>query len=402
MRVRQESKHEIAARWRARYCAASRVEKGRLLDEFVELTGYHRKYAVYLLRHGPTAAAPHAASGRPGGRPERYGPAVIAALTVVAEATGWICGKRLAPFLAEVVPALEHEGALRLAADVREALIQLSAATIDRRLAAARAAAGVPRGRTTTKPGSLLKSQIPIRTYTAWDDQRPGFMEIDLVAHCGTTTAGSYACTLHAVDVATGWSECVAIINKSQAAVFAALQRLRDRLPFPLLGIDSDNGAEFLNDELVRYCQREGLTFTRCRAYHKNDQAHVEQKNWSVVRHLIGYDRYEGEAAVAQLNRIYLVLWVYVNAYQPVMKLIAKERLGARVHKHYDDPLTPYRRAEAAQVLLDEGRTRFAAVRDAHGPLALRRLLDRELERLWRLRVDGAPARPAAIGAAAE
>jgi hypothetical protein len=324
-----------------------------------------------------------------------YGPAVTAALAVAAEATGWICGKRLAPVLPELVAALEAEGALRLMPDARVALLGVSAATIDRRLAAARARAA-PRGLGTTKPGSLLKRQVPIRTYTPWDDQRPGFVEIDLVAHCGTTTAGSYLVTLDVVDVATGWTECVGVANKGQAAVFAALERARARLPFPLLGIDSDNGSEFLNAHLVRYCQQEELTFTRCRAYHKNDQAHAEEKNWSVVRRLVGYDRYESAAALAQLERVYALVRVSVNGWLPVMKLIAKERDGATVHKHYDVPQTPVRRALAAGAVADAARQAFETRRAAQGPLALRRQLDAALDRLWALRV-----RPAASPAAA-
>ena len=180
-----------------------------------------------------------------------------------------------------------------------------------------------------------------MRPDTPWDAQAPGFVELDLVAHCGTSTAGEYVCTLTLVDIATGWTECAAIANKGQAAVLAALGRLRARLPFPLRGVDCDNGSEFLNAHLVRYCQAERLTLTRCRAYHKNDQAHVEQKNWSVVRQLVGYDRYEGAEAVAALEGVYALLHVYVNGYLPVMKLVGKEREGARVRKHDAVPQTP-------------------------------------------------------------
>ncbi len=383
MGVKRESKHELAEAMRARYWAGGRKEKGRLLDEFVELTGYHRKHAVRLLRHGSKGGGQ---GGRRRGRAVVYGPAVLAALEVAQEAMNWICGKRLAAFLRELVPALEREGALHLDAGVREALLRISASTIDRRLRAARARAK-PRGLATTKPGSLLRKQVPIRTFTAWDDQRPGFMEIDLVAHCGDSAAGEYINTLDMVDVATGWTECGAVVGKSQAAVFAALKKVRERLPFPLLGLDSDNGSEFLNDQLVRYCQQEKLTFTRCRPYQKNDQAHVEQKNWTVVRQLIGYDRYEGPASQAQMERIYEIERLYVNAYQPVMKLIGKERAGAKVRKRYDETRTPYRRVLEAGVMLMEAQADFERQMQAQGPMALRKRLDVELERLWPLRV---------------
>lgn len=399
MGVRQDSKHEVARAWHARYLRADRQEKGRLASEFATLTGYHRTYALQVLRHGPPQGGVGASRRRRGGRPRVYGPAVTTALTVAAEATGWLCGKRLVAILPELVPALEAEGALRLTPELRVLLAAVSAATIDRQLAAAKARAK-PRGLSTTKPGSLLKQQVPIRTYTPWDDQRPGFVEIDLVAHCGTTTAGTYLVTLDVVDVATGWTECVGVLNKGQAAVFAALEQARARFPFPLLGIDSDNGAEFLNDHLVRYCQQQHLTFTRCRAYHKNDQAHVEEKNWSVVRQLVGYDRYEGEVALAQLNRVYELVRVEVNGWLPVMKLVGKERHGAQVRKRYDTPQTPFRRASAAGVLPETASQTFAALQTAQGPLALRRQLERELERLWTLRV-GAERRPVAPAALA-
>jgi len=383
MGVEQRSKHDVAAKLRGRYWAADREEKRRLLDEFVALTDYHRKYAIALLRHGTERSALRVSGA---GHPLVYGPAVVLALRVAAEATGWVCGKRLSPFMAELVPALEREGAMDLGEEVRQALLSMSAATIDRRLKMARIGEK-PRGLCTTRPGSLLRKQVPIRTFTPWDEQKPGFVEIDLVAHCGTSTAGSYLCTLDMVDLATGWTECDAAIDKSQKAVFAALERLRARLPFPLLGIDSDNGSEFINEHLVRWCGREKITFTRCRAYHKNDQAHVEQKNWSVVRGLIGYDRYESTAALAQMRRVYELVRVEVNGYLPVMKLVGKERQGAKVRKKYDVPRTPYRRALAAGVLAEEPRAAFEALTAQWGPLGLRRQLEAELEHLWDLRV---------------
>jgi hypothetical protein len=385
MRVRTESKHELAQSLHPRYVRASRKLKGFLLDEFVSVTGYHRKYAQTLLRHGPPR--PGRSVRRPG-RPATYGPAVLAALEIAAQATGWMCGKRLAPFLAELVPALEREGALCLPPLERAALLRMSAATIDRRLALVRAQAK-PRGLATTRPGSLLKAQVPVRTSTPWDDQRPGFVEIDLVAHGGESSTGSFLYTLDVVDVATGWTECAALANKGQLAVFAALQAIRARLPFALLGIDSDNGSEFLNDHLIRYCQQEQLTFTRCRAYHKNDQAHVEQKNYAVVRQWMGYARYDGAEAVAQMEVCYGLLRVYVNHYLPVMKLTAKERQGAKVKKCYDVPTTPYQRALRAGVLSAQAKAQCEQerLRVAPGPLALRRRLEVEVAHLWGLRV---------------
>lgn len=389
MGVRQASKHDLAVALQRRYWAAAKREQGRLLDEFVAVTGYHRKHALVLLRRGP----PPARRGH-GGRPVVYGADVVAALEVAAAAAGWICGKRLAPFLDELVPALEQEGALRLAPEVRAAVLAVSASTLDRRLAPARARAK-PRGVGTTKPGALLEHQVPIRVYTPWDEQRPGVVEVDLVAHGGERSAGDFLYTLTLVDIATQWTACEPVANRGQRAVFGALEVARARLPCPLLGLDIDNGSEFLNAHLVRYCRQEQLTLTRCRPYHKNDQAHVEQKNGAVVRQLVGYDRYEGAAALAQLGRVYALVRVYVNGDQPVLKLIAKDRVGAKVHKRYDTARTPFRRALAAGVVTAEAQAAFAALLQEWGPLTLRRRLDTALDRLWALRVRGPGARAA-------
>jgi len=379
MGVRQQSKHELVVAQRPRYVKAGRLEKGRILDEFVEGTGYSRKWAIQLLRHGlPPSGIGH------GGRPRIYSAVVVGSLRVIAEASDWLCGKRLAPFLMELVPALEQEGALHLAPSDRERLLAMSAATVDRRLRPFRLQLR-PHGMGTTKPGTLLKQQVPIRTFTPWEDERPGFVEIDLVAHCGTTTAGHYLNTLTVTDVATGWTECIGVWGKGQAGVFAALKEVRERLPFPLLGIDSDNGSEFLNDQLVRYCEAEQLTFTRSRPYWKNDQAHVEQKNWSVVRRQLGYGRYESQEALTQLNVVYGLLGRWVNHWQPAMKLVGKERDGAKVVKHYDVPQTPYRRVLATATLGDAAREQLIADHESRGPLALRAKLDEAIGRFWPL-----------------
>jgi hypothetical protein len=378
MTVRQQSKHELAAALQGRYVKAERAEKGRILDEFVAATGYHRKWAIGLLRQGP----PPARQGH-GGRPRVYSAVVVGALRTVWEASGELCGKRLAPFLAELVPALEAEGVLKLAPAVRVALLPMSAATIDRRLHPFRLQRR--HGLGTTKPGTLLKQQVPIRTYTPWDEQRPGFVEIDLVAHCGTSTAGHYLNTLTVTDVATGWTECAGVWGKGQAAVFEALAHLRERLPMPLLGIDADNGSEFLNAHLVRWCEQEQLTFTRSRPYWKNDQAHVEQKNWSVVRQLLGYDRYETQAELALLQRIYHWLRLWTNHWQPVLKLVGKEREGAKVRKRYDTAQTPYRRVVASALLTPAARERLDQEHAAHGPTAVWREVDAARTALWRL-----------------
>lgn len=406
MDVQRQSKQDYMARMQVRYLKAKRREKGTLLDEVVEVTGYHRRHAVRVLRHGrfpdPKLAAVQGlappgrrpaprsgGSGRPPGRPRVYSSVVVGALRTVAEASNWLCGKRLAPFLPELVLALEAEGELRLTPEDRTQVLAMSAATIDRRLRLFRLQRDPKNwhGLGTTKPGTLLKSQVPIQTYTPWEDQRPGFLEIDLVAHCGTTTEGFYLNTLTATDVATGWTECIGVWGKSQRMVFAGLETIRQRLPCPLLGIDSDNGSEFLNAHLVRYCTQEKITFTRSRPYWKNDQAHVEQKNWSVVRRLIGYGRYESEAALVQLNRVYDVLRIWTNFWQPSLKLIAKERddLTGKSRKKYDQAQTPYRRLLASGVLDTTQVQATAETFAACGPVALRRHVAAAVEQFGRL-----------------
>lgn len=295
----QRSKREMIESIRPRYLKANKAEKQQILDEFIATTGYHRKYAIRVLKHGSKPCG----LKKPG-RLKVYQGEVIQALEQIWEICGRICSKRLQPFLPEMATVLERCHELSLSEATKELLLAMSPATIDRCLQKARFTQPA-HGLSTTKPGSLLKQAIPIRTFTPWEEERPGFLEIDLVAHCGPTTEGVYLNTLTATDLSTGWTECLALANKTQTAVSQAIQTLRECLPFPLLGVDSDNGSEFINETLLRYCQSERITFTRSRPYQKNDQAYVEQKNWSVVRHTIGYDRLETPEELALLGSIY-------------------------------------------------------------------------------------------------
>ncbi len=364
---------------RGRYLRAGKKEKGRILDEFTQVTGYHRKAAIRRLRRGSQPQP-----GKRRGRPRRYGPQVAEALKVAWEATDRLCSRRLHPFLPELVRVLRRHGDRTMTAEVEAQLCQMSPSTIDRLLRPWRKLGG-RRPLSTTKPGSLLKSSIPIRTFADWQENRPGFLEVDLVPHCGESAEGFYLTTLCAVDVASGWSECVGVWGKGQERVGAAVHRVRSRLPFPLLGLDSDNGSEFINQHLYGYCQREGITFTRSRAYKKNDSCHVEQKNWSVVRRLVGYDRYSSHAALETLNRVYDLLRLYINFFQPVMKLVSKTRHGARVHKVYDKARTPYQRLLEAGVLTGAKRRELATSYHGLNPVLLLKQINGNLERLWSL-----------------
>jgi hypothetical protein len=233
-----------------------------------------------------------------------------------------------------------------------------------------------------TKPGSLLKSQIKVRTWADWDDKRPGFEEIDLVQHEGGNSSGFFACTLDVTDVSTGWTEMRAVPNKAQKHVFAALEEIRHALPFPLLGIDSDNGGEFINDELVRYCDHEQLTFTRGRAGRQNDNPYVEQKNWSVVRRLVGYGRYETQKQVNQLNALYAMYRLYVNHFLPVQKLVTKVRDGRKVKKIYDDPKTPYQRVLDSSQVSPKDKRKLRAIHATLDVVKLKRQIDELMEAL--------------------
>jgi len=375
----RQSKRELVEALRLPYRKGRRVDKGRILDQVCAATGYNRKYAIGLFGCGP-ALRPKRKRGR---RPQ-YGPDVVAALVTLWEASGYLCAKRLQPFLGELLEALERHHQPVAGADVRDKLLRMSAATMDRRLQRARSRQS-GRGRTTTKPGNLLKQAIPIRTFADWDQAQPGLLEMDLVAHCGETAAGEYLHTLSAVDVDTRWFEPVALPNRGQKATFEGIQAVRRQLPFPLLGIDCDSGAEFINHHLYAYCLQEQITFTRSRPFHKNDQAYVEQKNWTGVRRVVGYDRYESAQALAALRTVYADLRLWINFFQPVMKLQGKVRIGSKVRKKYDSAQTPYRRALTSAKVAQDTKQELTQVFLALNPIQLRQRLEANLARLWRL-----------------
>jgi hypothetical protein len=378
--VTRASLREYAAAQRDRYRQSTRAEKRQLLNEIVAVTRMHRKAAIRLLRRGPRPPTVRSRAGRP----PCYGPEVARAAEVLWQAAGRIGAHRLHPFVPGLLDRLTACGELALAPAVDKLVRQASRPTLARLLASARAQ--YPRrGATITRPGTHLKHEIPIRTFTEWDDARPGFLEVDLVAHCGTSTQGFYLCTLCAVDIATAWVELDAVWGKGQERVGGAIDHVRRRLPVPLVGLDSDNGSEFINRSLLDYCRRYAITFTRSRAWKKNDSAHVEQKNGAVVRQLIGYDRFTSRAAYAQLTRVYQLARRHVNFFQPVEKLVTKTRQGARVHRVYDCAQTPYQRLCAADVLAPATRENLDALYHTLNPLQLRRDLDTALERLWTL-----------------
>jgi hypothetical protein len=314
-----------------------------MLSELCELTGWSRDHARRALRHAH--APPEPKPRKP--RTPIYGDDTIEALRKVWAIYGFLCGKRMAPFMREAVEVLERCDEITLTRPVKRQLLAMSPATIDRRLKADRKRHEL-KGRSGTKPGTLLKAQIPIRTFADWDDAVPGFCECDLVGHDGGSGYGDFCQTLMLTCVNTTWIEPRALPNKAQRWTYEAIIDISERMPFPLLGLDSDNGSEFINDQLLRWCADNEITFTRSRPHRKNDNCFVEQKNWSVIRQAAGYHRYDAPAELETLTELYEHLRLYVNFFQPSMKLRSKSRVGARVTRRYDTPTTPFRRVLAS------------------------------------------------------
>ncbi len=387
MKERKALTNEIAQRYRR----AKKKEKGVILDEFTATTGYNRSYASYLLStHGKTiridpkrylkADSRQKVKRR---RTSHYNP-VKGILTKVWYIMSCPCGKRLKPILAEVIQKLKAFGEISIDEAIEEKLLKISASTIDRLLREEKKRLSL-KGRSHTKPGTLLKHQIPIRTFSEWDEDKAGFLEIDLVAHEGGNPSGEFIQTLTAVDILTGWIEIDAIKNKAQKWVFEAIDGMKKRLPFKLLGIDSDNGAEFINAHLYRYCLSNGITFTRSRKYRKNDNCYVEQKNYSVVRKYAGYYRYDTEEELEVLRELYKYLRLYINFFQPVMKLLSKTRVGSKVVKRYTQAKTPYKRVLEAPDIREDIKKELTKLYNTLNPAWLYRQIVRCQEKLLEL-----------------
>ena len=401
MGLKMSSRRDLTEQRAQQYRRAGRKEKGRILDEFVKSTGYKRKYAIHLLnRWGRTRVVridgklvklvvgrPRPAQRRV--RPRRYDQEVLVALKLIWYVFDCMCGKRLVVVLRTMLPMLESFGEIELTASVRGKLNTISAATIDRLLQRERARLRL-KGRTHTKPGTLLKDQIAIRTFADWDEQEPGFFEIDLVGHEGGNASGDFCHTLTITDVDTGWVDLYGLQNKAQRWTHEAIDAARRSLPIVMQGIDTDNGSEFINHHLLRYCEAHGITFTRGRPYRKNDTCYVEQKNGHVVRRAVGYGRYDTDQELAALNAIYRPLCLLVNFFYPSMKLMTKTRTGSKVRRSYDDPQTPYHRMLASESVSDEVKTRLKQQYATLNPVALKRKLTRLTEDLLQLNVSKA------------
>jgi len=400
MRLAMKARQEVTKATAGQYRGASKKEKGKILDQFIATTGYSRWYARLVLRHEGrrvqtskhTIVVVERKSRRSRKRARYYDEKVQIALVKLWRIMDYVCGKRLQPMLPELITVLERYNEFRCDRETKAKLLRISAASIDRLLQPERRKYEL-RGRAGTKPGTLLKKQIPIRTFAEWDEQQPGFVEIDLVAHDGGLAAGDYCQTLDVTDIATTWTETLAVRNKAQTWVFAALKEMRQKLPFPLLGIDSDNGSEFINTYLLSYCQQQKLSFTRSRPYRKNDNCFVEQKNYSIVRRAVGYQRYDTELQLRLLNELYAVLRLYSNFFQPTMKLTSKERVGSKVTKRYDRAQTPYQRVLAAPKVSNAAKERLRAQYQSLNPAALKRKLMRLQDQLLKSTGSNKPVR---------
>jgi hypothetical protein len=384
--MKASSRRDYLRRIHLRYRHASFAEKRRILDEFCANCEYHRKYAIRLLNGPPPESRPARVPRR---HPRRatYGPLLLSILRAVWEAADYPWSVRLKALLPDWMPWIRRR--FRLGPELEYQLLRISPRSIDYRLRAHRQAHRRHLyGR--TKPGSLLKQHIPLKT-DRWDVQVPGFTEIDLVSHSGSSASGEFCQSLNLTDIHTTWTEARAVLGKGQHGVQRALEEMRQGLPFPLPGIDSDNGAEFINDHLYRYCQSQQIQFTRGRPYQKDDNAHIEQKNWTHVRRLLGYVRYDSPAAVEAMNDLYEneLRW-FQNLFLPSVKLERKVRVGSRLRRRYGMAQTPFQRlcgSAAASVHPD----RVAALQRLHDtldPFELSRRIQTKLERLYQLSAE--------------
>lgn len=360
-----------------RYCKARKPEKRVILDELVKTTGYDRKHAGKLLRENYCY---HAGVIR---RPRKgiYTVRDAAILEKISDLLDWICSKRLKPAIPVAIDQLTKNGELSITKENRERLVHISPSTTDRLLTHCHKRPKIKR-RSYTKPGTLLKTQIPVRTFTDWNENIVGFFEIDLCGHDGGLAKGDFAWTLNFVEVKVQWTEQVAVLNKAQSHVFNGIKTIRGRLPFPLLGYDSDSGSEFINYHLYNYSIQEKITFTRGRAGNKNDNAFVEEKNDSIVRRWVGYGRYDTQEQVDILNELYEVLRLYTNFFLPVMKLKEKVRIGSKVIKKYDKPATPYMRILRAKDVSKEVKNRLKKQYKTLNLVLLKKQIDQILKRL--------------------
>ncbi len=379
------ARQEYLQKVKRRYLKASTKEKSSMLDEYCANTQLNRKYVIRCL--SPRMSLERKITKTRKARSCAYTNRETYYVKKIWEILDYPCGQRMQPLLQEMIAVLERAQELTVPSDVKKKLHKISASTIDVKLKPFKASIR-RRFNGTTKPGSLLKKQIPIRT-SSWEETRPGYCELDTVAHCGDSAKGEFVNSLDLTDLLTGWTEGVAVMGKAEKRIKEGLDEAKHRLPFPLCGIDPDNGSEFMNWQLFHYCERESIAFTRGRPYHKNDNAHIEQKNWTHVRKVFGYTRYETDAEMAVMNDVYRhELRLYKNFFQPTMKLIEKRRIGKhheRIKRIYDIPKTPYQRVRDCPDVPAENKKKLQQIYATLNPAELRRTIIKKLADLRRM-----------------
>lgn len=374
------SRRQYLMELREKYIKATKKEKTALLDEYTKNTGHSRKYVIASLNEEARWISQR--QRKP--RKKVYGPEIEAPLVTIWKIFDFPCGQRLKPCIDVELERLRGFGEINISDEIAKQLKQISSATIDRRLK-------IPRNQerkrrfTTTKPGSLLKAKIPVRL-TDWDTEKVGFLETDLVAHCGSSAFGSFLNTVSLTEIATGWWEGESIMGKGQKVTLEALKSMRSRTPFSWKGLDSDNGSEFINHFLWDYCKSEELVFTRSRANKKNDNAYVEQKNWTHVRKLLGYFRFDTRGEQVIINSLYRnEVRLYKNFFQPVMKLTKKVRVGSKKKREYDTAQTPFRRLLKSKQISKETRKKLVSLYQTLNPAALKRAIDQKVYLLYQV-----------------
>lgn len=373
---------------RQRYRAAAKHEQTKLLDEIVKVCSFNRKYLIRVLNKKPNPQYPLALYGAPkkkAGRPKEYHALeILDFLLRVWQASNQACSKRLKSILHLWLPKYEEATGVVLSLEHQVLILRMSHSTIDRLLADERKHYRVGKGRVTTKPGTLLKKRIPIKT-NQWDENRPGFLEVDTVGHCGTSTSGMFALTLNSVDIASGWVEPRAVWGKGEKGVVDAFQSIEESLPFPLRGFDSDNGSEFLNYHMEKYLtgRKQPPEYTRSREYKKNDNAHIEGRNWTHIRQYLGYERFDNPAVIPLMNDLFANEYsLLVNFFLPSVKLQEKERLGSKITKRHDKPTTPCDRLLSSSYIPKQKKLWLKEQRRILNPFILRTIVQQKLKRI--------------------
>ncbi len=374
------SKREYLIELKKKYFKVSRKKKSQLLDDFCEFTGYHRKAALRLV-NGKLPSR----WKRYKQRQKYYDQKVIDALLVLWRAANEICGERFQPFIGELLKKMIACGEIRVADEVKKKILKISMGQV-KKILAHQKHISTSKIKGTTRPGTLLKSQIAIR-YGPWDEVCPGYFEMDTVGHCGDNLSGEFIYSLDLLDIATGWAEQAAIWGKGERATLTEFKKIEQRLPFKILGIDPDNGSEFINWHLFRYCKKRTINLTRSRAYKKNDNAHIEQKNWTAVRQLVGYERFDKRKQLDILNDLYTNSWrLYVNFFQPMMKLEEKikDLKTGKTKKKYYRAKTPYQRLLEHKDISPETKKMLLGIYKGLNPVKLKLEIEQKLVELRR------------------